>query len=466
VVCLTLNCGAGTKLHSCWPYIPGKKATPLRSPPHYLPLAIVQAASYINENKETFAVYLKLLSEQEEEVVELLSENFEDEERYPDIKNPVAMTFLISFDYIRGQDALAAEYLSFVACISPKDVPLSLLPQNLSLKKKTDALGTLKAYSFITRHSNSRVFDVHRLVHLATRNWLEKENLLTQWTQKATAQLAQLFPRSDEQNRIMWRSYMPHGLYVLDSKLLHAEEKSRIELAWKVARCLYNDGRWKEAEYLIGLVMEIQKKVLGPEHPDTLLSMGLFALLLKCLGKYDEAEPIYRQTLELTKKVHGLEHPETLRSMGNLAGLLRSRDKYEEAEPMYRQTLQLQKKILGPEHPETLTGMNNLGLLLYKQRKYEEAEPILRQTLRLRTQILGLEHPRTLTSMNNLALLLYTEEKYGEAELMYKDTVELGKKILGPEHPHILSTIKDYERCQRDLPSARLHTRDEAKHKK
>jgi hypothetical protein len=35
VVCLTLNCGAGTKLHSCWPYIPGKKATPLRSPPQY-----------------------------------------------------------------------------------------------------------------------------------------------------------------------------------------------------------------------------------------------------------------------------------------------------------------------------------------------------------------------------------------------------------------------------------------------
>lgn len=45
----------------------------------YLPLAIVQAAAYINQNKISLADYLSLLAEQEEEVINLLSKEFEDD---------------------------------------------------------------------------------------------------------------------------------------------------------------------------------------------------------------------------------------------------------------------------------------------------------------------------------------------------------------------------------------------------
>ena len=58
----------------------------------YLPLAIVQAASYINKNGITLREYLSLLAEQEEKVIELLREEFEDDERYHNMKNPVAIT--------------------------------------------------------------------------------------------------------------------------------------------------------------------------------------------------------------------------------------------------------------------------------------------------------------------------------------------------------------------------------------
>jgi hypothetical protein len=58
----------------------------------YLPLAIVQAAVYINENRIAFMDYLSLLANQEEAVIELLSEDFEDDERYNNIKNLVATT--------------------------------------------------------------------------------------------------------------------------------------------------------------------------------------------------------------------------------------------------------------------------------------------------------------------------------------------------------------------------------------
>jgi hypothetical protein len=42
----------------------------------YLPLAIIQAASYINETEISVATYLSLLQRQEDVMVELLSQRF------------------------------------------------------------------------------------------------------------------------------------------------------------------------------------------------------------------------------------------------------------------------------------------------------------------------------------------------------------------------------------------------------
>jgi hypothetical protein len=57
-----------------------------------LPLAIIQAAAYINENESTIAGYLSLIAEKEEEIIYLLGKDFEDNGRHRDVKNPVATT--------------------------------------------------------------------------------------------------------------------------------------------------------------------------------------------------------------------------------------------------------------------------------------------------------------------------------------------------------------------------------------
>jgi MoxR-like ATPase len=155
--------------------------------------------------------YLSLLAEQEEDVVDLLSEEFEDDWRYRTVKNPVAVTWLISFEQIRHRDPLAADYLSFMACVDLKNVPQSLLPLGQSRKKEIDAIGTLNAYSFISRRPADLAIDVHRLVHLATRNWLRKEELLACWTGEAIARLAKLLADSSHENRVIWRTYLPHA---------------------------------------------------------------------------------------------------------------------------------------------------------------------------------------------------------------------------------------------------------------
>ena len=117
--------------------------------------------AYINKNRIAFAEYRSLLAEQEEDVINLLSEEFKDDGRYHNIKNPVATTWLILFEQIWHRDPLAADYLSFMACIDPKDIPQSLLLADTSRKKEIEAIRTLKAYSFIIKRLADLALDLH-----------------------------------------------------------------------------------------------------------------------------------------------------------------------------------------------------------------------------------------------------------------------------------------------------------------
>lgn len=191
----------------------------------FLPLAISQAAAYMNENDISLTDYVSLLKEQEISAAELLSEEFENDGRYPEIQqNPVITTWLVSFQQIAKSNALAVEYMSFIACINPRDIPQSILPSAPSAKKKMEALGILSAYSFISKHANNSSFSVHRLVHLATRNWMRQAESIGLSIRSTAQQLELISPhdrnqsRNDNNNRKLWRDYLPHALYLMTAR--------------------------------------------------------------------------------------------------------------------------------------------------------------------------------------------------------------------------------------------------------
>ncbi|OCK75835.1 HET-domain-containing protein, partial [Lepidopterella palustris CBS 459.81] len=223
----------------------------------YLPLAIVQAAAYVNVNKITLQEYLSLLAEKMDGLVEPLHRESE---------NVIAVTWLISFEQIRRHDALAADYLLFMACVDRNDVPLTLLPAASPHEQGIHAVGTLAAYSFVTKRTAESALDLHRLVHVSTRNWLEKEELLSQQSQVAITRLLEVFPDHNYGNRSKWRRLLPHAKFALSSGLTRQENEAKTSLVWKCAMTLGSDGRWKEAEELFVQVMETFKRVLGEEH--------------------------------------------------------------------------------------------------------------------------------------------------------------------------------------------------------
>jgi tetratricopeptide (TPR) repeat protein len=70
-------------------------------------------------------------------------------------------------------------------------------------------------------------------------------------------------------------------------------------------------------------------------------------------GRYGEAEPLYQRALAARERVLGAEHPDTLVSVNNLAGLYERQGRYGEAEPLYQRALEGFRRKLGDAHPHT-----------------------------------------------------------------------------------------------------------------
>jgi tetratricopeptide (TPR) repeat protein len=100
------------------------------------------------------------------------------------------------------------------------------------------------------------------------------------------------------------------------------------------------------------------------EQPTSNLLISLGQYRLYALAAYAEAKPYYERALAIREKVLGPEHPDTAMSLNNLAHLLQAQGDLAGARPLHERALAIREKVLGPEHPDTATSLNNLADLL------------------------------------------------------------------------------------------------------
>ena len=197
------------------------------------------------------------------------------------------------------------------------------------------------------------------------------------------------------------------------------------------------------AERLYQRALKIREKVLGPEHPDTATTLNKIAFLYESQRNHAAAEPLYQRALTIREKALGPEHPDTVRILNNLAAVYDSQGNYAAAESLYERALKITEKALGPEHSDTATVLNNLAALYVLQAKYAAAMPLYQRALNIHEKVLGPEHPATATSLNNLAELYKSQGNYAAAEPLYQRALKIREKALGPEHPNTATSLNN-----------------------
>ncbi|KAL2197216.1 nucleoside phosphorylase domain-containing protein [Corynascus similis CBS 632.67] len=233
----------------------------------HLPLALVQASAFMQENCLTIDDYLKLLDKSDQHFVDLLSEEFETEGRDSETPRAVAETWILSFEQIQRQNAFAGELLSLMSLFDRQAIPLDFLShyseqlgeEEIGDIELTKALGVLKSFCFITG-GKGYGFDMHRLVQLVTKRWLIKNGTIRRFARQAFLVVSDVYPYSNHKNRAICSAYLPHANAVLKLDITRTDEEM-----------------WKDAEDVWSQAVDIRRAVLGEEHPTTLRGMDKLA---------------------------------------------------------------------------------------------------------------------------------------------------------------------------------------------
>lgn len=413
-----------------------------------LPLALVQAAAFIDETGCSLAEYVNLYATHRQELLARGSNLL------LDYDETVATTWSLSFQQIEQQSPAAAVVLRVCAFLVADAIPkellargiaeLSAIPgaEGLDALELEEALALLRRYSLLRRNSDNNMLNMHRLVQAVLKESLD-EHTRRQWAERTVRVVSAAFPETDYGNAATQQVYIPHAqecATLIEQYHLYFSEAA--QLIFKAGVSQYLRGFYSQSTSYHQQALLIREELFGSNHPDVADSLNELALLARNQGNYKKAEEFHKQALAIREKALGELHPLTAKSLNNLSVLYRRQGNYDLAEPLLRRALNINEKLHGSEHPDTLIFSINLASLYAKQHKFEQAKQLLKETLAISEQNLASDHPIIAQNLSLLANLYLEQREYEQAENHWKRAIVILEKIWGKEHPSLTECLQ------------------------
>ena len=411
-----------------------------------LPLALEQAAAYMQATGTTLARYLLVFRDRQ---TDLLTRG--DVAGHPD----VAATLGLALSRLAGEAPAAAGLVRLLAFLAPEPVPLAVLlagdgaagrlgPEVGGLLGDEvaagDAIAALRRYSLVTPAGDGLVL-VHRLVQAITRAQLPADEA-DGWRQAAAALVEAAVP-ADSRLPAAWpvcAVLLPHARAVLDLT------SSGI---WQIAQYLGWSGSYPAARDLFQLIADAHtdSDAYGPEHPDTLAARHSLAIWTGYAGDAAGARDQLAALLPARERVQGAEHPDTLTTRNQLARWTGEAGDAAGARDQLAALLPVRERILGAEHPGTLPTRAELARWTGQAGDAAGARDQFAALLPVRERVSGAEHPDTLTTRGNLASWTGQAGDAAGARGQFAALLPVRERILGAEHPDTLTTRHNLASC-------------------
>ena len=453
----------------------------------FLPLALEQAGAYVQETGTSFTDYLAAWNKHGLALLE------KGEPVAGVGHDPVAITWLMSFEKVEAESKAAADVLRAAAFLAPEAIPDELLAEcgdelGAAVAKALgdgdplavgELLAPLRRYSLVERDVEGRTWSVHRLVQAAVRTRVGEAAVA--WRERVMMALRRTFPWPEFPVWGRCERLLGHVLTVIETvedrrelaKLLNStawyvqqrgryaeaeplylrtlaiveQTSDEVEITktlLDLAGLYVAQGRYADAESLYLRALEIQESALGEDHPEVTASL-YYSLsgLYWHQGRYTEAEPLVVRALKLRESALGEDHRTVAHTLLSLAVLYKERGRYAEAEPLIVRAVAISEKALGKDHPGVAKALTNLAILASDQGRYAEAESVYLRALAISEKALGEDHPDVGPILNNLATLYRRQDRFAEAGPLYLRTLEVHESAFGEEHPRVAGTLND-----------------------
>jgi tetratricopeptide (TPR) repeat protein len=427
-----------------------------------LPLALEEAAAYIDETRVGLTEYLRLARGRTAELFGL-DRPVADEQR-------VATAWSMSLDRVRAQAPAAAALLDLCAFLAPDDIPRELprrdpdrLPAPLAQATRdplayNEALRALGRYSLAT--VTPTALGVHLLVQVVVRARLGPEGE-RHWGEVAVGLLHESFP-----DRSWEVAAWPACQRLLPHVLAAAEHTERLRVGgehsgWLLDRAsayLRGRGQPHQARPIAERAVAVTLATLGPDGRAMGDRHDALGRVLRDLGDLEGARAELELALAAYEVALGPDHPDVAVLRSTLAQVLRDLGDPRRAREELELALATFEATLGPDDPEVGGVRNELAHLLWARWDLAGARVQLERALLIYEASYGPGHPRVGTVRSNLASVLRDLGDLQGARAELELALVVFEAAMGPDHPEVATArgkLGGVLRDLGDLPGAR-----------
>jgi len=426
-----------------------------------LPLALDQAAGYIEESYCSLTDYLHLFLHNATQILHAHPAST----AYP---RSVAKTFTIAFERLQEHNPDAAHLLTLCCFLAPDEIPEELFLRGASQAQPTiqamlsdpfclnAIFKDLLAYALLRRNAQTKTLSIHRLLQDVLRERLPEEAQRA-WIEILIRMLDQaVLIEADWLDVEHWdwcEQLLPHiqRVFQLADQLACVPAHCG-SLLCKTATYLYQRARFERAEQFYLRALRVQEQERGADHPDLLPMLAGVARSRLEQGDFQEVEAFYQRALAIGEAHLGQEHPCLVQSLRGLAiyyGYI-CQDRQSEAETLYQRALSICTKHQGATHPNVAAILNELALLYQKQGYYTWAVPLHLQSLRILEQVFEPHHPEVIEVMNSLGVLYVRQTKFQDAEYLLLRCLSLLEQNLPPDHVQMAIALNNLSRLYQE----------------
>ena len=240
-------------------------------------------------------------------------------------------------------------------------------------------------------------------------------------------------------------------LATTSGRLLGGEHPDTVLAGQRLADAYLAAGRAADAIPWFQWVLDRLTHRLGPDHRDVIearrrLGHGLVAAL-----QVPAAITVLERAAAQFEQVCGPGHADTLGARDELAAAYLAADQYSDAITLYRRTLADRERGQGARHPQTMTTRHGLADAYLASGRAKEAVAAYRRVVADRERVLGPDDLGTLTARNNLGAAYQKTGKPAAAELACEQAWAGFDRVLGPRHPDTLRSHAGLAQVYRQL---------------
>lgn len=451
-------------LSACVPGASPQLADQLAAELGDLPLALGQAAAYLESSEIPPEIYLQRFRQRRSQMLS----------RGTDLTygGSLDTAWSVTLEQLQVASPATVQLLELAAFCAPEPIPLSLFAAEPGLLPGAlaDAVGddspaadldevvaAALAYSLCRRDGDA--IQVHRLVQAIIGSRLSPPRQAA--TVSSLARLMIAATPGDPDDPATWPAWAALAPHMLHQAAAGLDEPPGLrDMTSLFCWYLLVRGDHAAALNLATRLYQASRAADGPDHPATLSAAANLATILRSAGKRDEARALAQDTLDRHRRLSGEDHPATLHAANNLVSCLMNLHDYPAARELAEDTLERSQRTLGPDAGQTLATAGNLAETLTNLDEHERARELAADTAARHQRLYGDDHRETMWAVTTLINALEGSGDLKAAHELAKESLARYRRLFGEDHPDTQAAAEYLSRIRASVnrhPAAEKH---------